>query len=190
MTDLAKIAIGLGGLLILLSLPLLLLPQWAAARLREFPRSVWPGRVLAAIGVAWASYEVMIMPLGWFDSNAVILGQLVPYKWSLYIAGPVLYFLIIRFMDELLAPRALGGLLLLVGSPVLEAIRWHSSKLRLVVVLLVYLWVIAGMILMLSPFRFRKALSFWIESDVRRRLLGNLGLALGLAMVAMGLKIM
>ena len=65
---------------------------------------------------------------------------------------------IIFLMDELLAARAFGGLLLLAGNPVLLAARWAPTPWRLVMPTLVYIWVLAGMILVLSPWRLRKAL--------------------------------
>jgi len=57
-----------------------------------------------------------------------------------------------------------------------------------VVVVSGYIWVIAGIVLVLSPYRFRKTLSFWIRNDFRCRLLGAMGTAYGTLLMLLGLK--
>jgi len=45
-----------------------------------------------------------------------------PILWAL---APLCYVLTVCFVEELLAARALGGILLLAAAPVLDAARWH-----------------------------------------------------------------
>jgi hypothetical protein len=117
------------------------------------------------------------MPLGWFDE----------YKWSLYVLAPLLFVLVIFLMDELLAPRALGGLLLLLAAPILNSARWHPSAWRLIMVALAYAGVIVGMMLVVSPYRFRKWARSGIKDNSRARLVGSMGTLGGLGIVLLGL---
>ena len=52
---------------------------------------------------------------------------------------------------------------------------------------LAYLWVIAGITLILSPYRFRKVAEFMTRTDQRTRVLGAARLALGLLVLSLGL---
>jgi uncharacterized protein YjeT (DUF2065 family) len=179
MTTLACWSIAVGFVHLVLSAPLLIQPSGALKVLKAFPRHEWAGRVLAAVCIAWSVVLVREMPLGWFDA----------YKVWLYVAGPLLYLLITLFMAKLLAARALGGVLLLVASPVLDAARFQPSGLRLIVVVLAYGWVIAGMALVLAPYRFRRAAQALCDTTIRCRITGGLGVALGVVLIGLGLSI-
>jgi len=144
--------------------------------LRRFPRSRTAAAVLTAVDLAWVAMIILRAPLGRFEF-------LKPYVIPAAIAAFAILFF---FMDELLAPRALGGLLLLAGDPVLDAARWHPSQWRLVVVALVYLWVIAGMWLVLSPWRFRLCLEK-LDPATRMRIAGGTLTAIGVLVGALAL---
>jgi len=117
--------------------------KWMA----RFPRSKWPAWILTAIDLIWSAWLLFHMPMERFEQ----------FKPLLYVLTPVAFLLIITLMDELLAPRALGGLFLLVPLPLLESARWHPSPLRVVAVVLAYVLVVKGMVLVLSPYQFRRA---------------------------------
>jgi hypothetical protein len=178
MSELSQVTIVIGGVAAACGLPLLVASPLARAAIRAFPRNVWTGRILTAVAVSWTA--VLLFGLG--------LGFLDPYKNWIYAVAPVAYLLLIVFMDELLASRALGGLLLLAGSPVLAAAQWHPGRMKYVVVVSVYVWVIAGMALVLAPYRFRTTLRFWVQNDVRCRLLGAATTAYGAALLLLGLN--
>ena len=129
--------------------------------------------------LVWSAWLVMHMPLGPFDR----------YKPFLYVVAPVLFFLIVHFMDELLAARALGGLLLLVASPLLDAARPHESEFRLVVAALAYILAIKGMALVLCPYLFRKATSWWARNDAWCRAGGLVGLALAAFLIVLAVTV-
>ncbi|NCC49616.1 MAG: hypothetical protein EOM20_00225 [Spartobacteria bacterium] len=169
----AILSIIVGSVLIVSGLCLLLLPLASLQAVTMFPRSRWPGWVLTAVDLAWVAYILQDAYLGPCEF-------LKPY---IYPVAPVAFFLVIYYMDELLAPRALGGLLLLAGSPVLNAARWYDTSWRLYMVVLAYLWVIMGMTLVLSPFRFRKTMEFVFKTDVRRRACAFAGTLVGLCAV-------
>jgi hypothetical protein len=176
---LSDVAMAIGIVHGVVGLSLLISPGGTRKAVKAFPRHVWSGRILAALDMAWSVYLVQDMPLGWFDA----------YKGWLYVAGPILYGLIVLFMEELLAARALGGLLLLVASPILEAAAFRTESLRLVVVVMAYAWVLAGMALVLAPYRFRKSAEVLVTTTGRCRGLGGLVLAFGIVLVGLGWRV-
>lgn len=131
-----------------------------ARGLAAFPRSRLWGIVLTAAGLIWSALLIQNMTLG----------EIGKYKWTLVILTPVSFFLIIQYLEELLASRALGGLLMLAPVAMVDAARWHPSPWRLVVVSVAYAMVVIGMWLMLCPFKFRIWTSTLFERDGRRRL--------------------
>lgn len=114
--------------------------------LLDFPRNRMAGMALAAIALLWAGWLISQMQVGFLE----------PYKWTLYLLTPLTMYLVIFYLDELLAPRALGGLLLIVPTVVLDAARWQDSPLRYLPILVAYLWIIQGILLVLAPYKFRR----------------------------------
>ena len=93
---------------------------------------------------------------------------------------------LVNYLDEMLASRSLGGLLLLIANPILYSARWHDSTWRLVMPVLAYVIVVIGMTLVLSPYRFRDAVSVVASTPARCRLLGLSGLVIGGVVIALG----
>lgn len=179
MMTLQGYSLGLGVFHCLIGVMLMAAPVAARGWLARFPRHVWIGRGLAAVALAWSAVLVREMPLGWFDE----------YKVWLWAGGPLVYLLVILFMDELLAARALGGLWLLLAAPLLDAARFHPSIWRLLPVVLAYVWVILGMALVLGPYRFRKWTGLLCGTDGRCRGAGVLILMLGILLAGLGLTL-
>ena len=102
------------------------------------------------------------------------------------VLGPVVFGLVLVFMNELLAVRALGGLLMLAASPVLELQRVNLSPYTVVLAVMAYVWVVAGMVLMLSPYRFRQACELVFETEAVAAVAGVVGIALGGVLVVLG----
>lgn len=146
---LGVVLVLLGGVGLLAGVVWLRFPAAARAGMMAFPRSKWPGWVLTAICIFWVAWVVQHAALGRFEG----LKPLVP------VAAVALLAAMVWLLDELLAPRALGGLLLLLANPMLNGVRWADSAWRFVPVLIAYAWVIAGCALMLHPWMFRK----WTE---------------------------
>jgi len=134
-----------GVILLALSILTALLHQSFFARLQSFPRSKVTGIILTAIALLWSAYMV----------NQMTLGELSRFKWLLIILTPLSFYFIIQYLDELLAPRALGGLLMLAPVLMLDAARWHPSSWRYTVIILAYIMILKGIWLMLCPFKFR-----------------------------------
>jgi hypothetical protein len=165
--------------LVLTQLPAALRPERYQRVASAFPRNEWAGWILCAVALSWTALIVLHAPLGRFEE----------WKPALYFVAPGAFVLMVFFLDELLAPRALGGLLLLVANPVLNIARWHPSNLRLVVTVVAYLLVVAGILLVLSPYRFRQATEWSCASRGRCRAVGTVGVALGTVLVVLGLTV-
>jgi len=178
-STLALMALAVGLVVAGLNVPCLLWPGRVRAAALAFPRSRGPAWLLTALDLGWVAWIVLHAQLGRFE-------WVKPY---LYAAAPLSFFLIVIFMDELLAPRALGGLLLLLANPVIIAARWHESDWRLVMIGLAYVWAVAGIVLVLSPFYFRRVAAWALATDGRCRQLGLLRLAFGAALVALALAV-
>ncbi len=180
MSELSVVSLLIGLLMLTGGTVSLLAPARIRAGIAAFPRSVWPGRILAAIDLVWAAYELSKMHLGMFDA----------WKINLYWLTPAAIVLCIVYLDELLSPRAFGGLLLLIAGPVLDVARWHPSDWRLVVTVIAYLWILLGLIFLLSPWWFRR-ISIWVtgSGDTAVRISGAIKAAAGLGLIVLGLLV-
>ena len=159
----------LGNLLVLLGLlgiaagaVVLAFPGAVRSALQVFPRSKWPGWILTAVCVFWITWVVRHAALGRFE----VVKPVVPALGFLTLGA------IVWLLDELLAPRALGGLLMLVANPMLMGIRWADSAWKFVIVAIAHAWVIAGCALMLHPWLFRKLAAPYTGAPKRLRWVG------------------
>ena len=169
MSSLSIAALCVGAVFIVLYIPALVAPEATRRAVLAFPRSSIAAYALTAVDLIW----VMVLILG------ADLGRFEHLKPWVYAAGPVSFFLLNRYMEELLAPRALGGLFLLAAAPILNAARWHDSPARLLLTTIVYIAVIKGILFVLSPYRFRHLAEIWIKNEARLR-------AGALAMIGIG----
>ena len=148
MSNTEVIAFILAGLHAVVGIFYCLKPKTFERLVLALPRNRWAGYLLTAATLICSSWVLYHMPLGRFEQFRVLFFPLTP----------AVFLLICYFMEELLAARALGGLLLLLAAPVLDALRWEDSMWRLVITTWAYFVVVAGMWLVLSPYRFRR---FW-----------------------------
>lgn len=174
---LGNLLIGLGALGVLAGIVLLRFPTAVRKGLEAFPRSKVPGWLLTAVGVFWVSWVIRHAALGPFE----VVKPLIP------VLALLAYAAIVWFLDELLAPRALGGLLLLLANPMLNGVRWSDSAWRYAVVLIAYVWVVAGCVLMLHPWAFRRMAGKFTASPGALRAAGGGKLLAGAVLAAAGL---
>ncbi|MBM4152425.1 MAG: hypothetical protein FJ220_02740, partial [Kiritimatiellaceae bacterium] len=153
MSELAIITLLIGTITVVVGGFMCANPGRVKADLIAFPRSRWPGWILAAMDLIWAAYELSKMHFGSFDA----------WKPHLYWLTPIAIVLCIIYLDELLSPRSLGGFLLLAAGPVLGIARWHPSDARIVISILAYLWIIIGLLFLLSPWWFRRLANHLIQ---------------------------
>ncbi len=177
MSRLTLLTLGLTVVLLPLHGGLLLKPGLLREGLGRFPRARWNGRILAALAVAWAAWLLRDMPMGRFDG----------LKAGLLPAALVLIGLVWHYMDELLAPRALGALLLLYPAPLLEAARLHDSRWSAVMSAVAYVMIVKGILLLLSPYLFRKAIERFLQTDRCCRVAGAAGLGFDTVLAALAL---
>lgn len=142
-----------------------------------FPRSTAPAWILTALCCVLGAKEALGMNMGFLDA----------YKKYIYVISPAVFIASVVYMKELLAPRALGGFLLLIAVPILQIVRWHESPLRLVVVVLVYLWIIYGLVLLMSPWYFRKISAPFMENESLFKATAYGKTVLGIALLLLGI---
>ena len=154
----------------ILGLLTLALPRGATKAWRALPRSVWPGRLLAAVCILWAALWLCIMPLGPLSAIRDLLWLLVPIAIaSVWI-----------FTPELLTCRAIGGILVLVPTPMLSAAAWHPSPFRYVVIVYAYAMIVAGMYYIALPWLLRDHITWSLAKPVRSRTIAGIAVALGI----------
>ena len=176
MSDLAFITLICGVLVFVWSAGMALLPRGMAAWVGAFPRHVWAGRILAGVDIIWSAWLLMQMGFAWVDAHQILV----------YVAVPAAYVLVILFVDDLLAARALGGFMLLVPLPILESAFVHPAASRLIMTSFAYLLVIFGIVLVWSPFKWRQWTEHWINRLPVTRAVGIVGLIIGADMLLLG----
>lgn len=121
-------------------------PEAAQGALKAFPRNRPAGRVLAAAACAWAGWVV------WGGTETGIFQ--FAHGWVPVLAV-LLFAACVWALDELLAARALGGLMLLAADPVLDGIRWAGGAWEYAMAAVAYGVIVAGALWLLHPWRFR-----------------------------------
>lgn len=159
MSELAIMALGLGCAMGLLAMLSFRRPEAVRLALQRFPRHRGWAWVLSAAALFWAAWIVAHARLGRFEHLKVWL-------WPTYVVSVIA---VGTLMDELLAVRAFGGLVLLGANPLLRAARLHPSPWSVVITLFGYAAVVAGIAWVLGPYRFRRWTSWlWDAARVRR----------------------
>ena len=167
----AEWIVGCG--LVLLHLIALVNAKEVKRWLRALPRSSGMGFFFLSIDAVWAFAMVWTMDLGEFQH----------WRPSLLVFIPIAYLLTLKYVDELLAVRALGILALLAAEPILEAAFLQEPMSRLLLVVLAYVWVVAGMFWVGSPYLMRDWISWLLRSETRWKALCVAGLAYGAAVL-------
>lgn len=178
MMSLATLSLICGGACVAAGAALVVSPGAARGGLAAFPRSRPAAWILTAIALAWVAWIVYHARLGRFDT-------LKPWIW---VAGPVAFGLTVVFVDELLAARALGGLLLLAANPILQAARVNDSPWSVVVSAFTYVLIVAGIAWMLGPYRFRRWTA-WLTDGARARVTGTVLASTGLVLAGLAVTV-
>lgn len=160
-----------GLVLAFLSVAALFLP--ARDFLPRLPRSRPVGAALLTIDLIWSVWLLATMEMGEFSG----------FRRPLLIILPVGFLLVLRFVDEFLAVRALGILCLLAAEPLLDAAFLRPEASRLLVTVLAYLMIVAGLIWVTMPYLLRDQIDWGIQNPARWRLLSGIGLAFGAAIL-------
>ncbi len=145
--------------------------------LKEAPRNKPLGTVLLAIALLWALVLVSSMDMGEFWRIRRVALVLLP----------VVFWLMLAFVDEFLTARALGILMLLASCPILDAAFLEAPRSRLLLPLLAYAWIILGMFWVGMPYLLRDHLGWATATETRWKRLSLAGLTYGALVLACAL---
>jgi hypothetical protein len=178
---LSLLTVGLGLILCALDLFGLLKPAACTTLARQFPRSQPVGWVLMLLGTAWFLYIVNYEPIADFSA----------YKNVMMLGFGAVGVLACIFVTDFLAVRGLAIVLMLLGKLMVDTGRPHlgESPFVLVIQVLAYVYVIAGMWLTIAPWRLRDWLDWVTTTEQRLRLTSGLRLVFGLFLVGLGLTV-
>jgi hypothetical protein len=145
----------------------------------KFPRSkVWGASILGAVAV-WA----------WLLVAKIDLGEFSPWRPRLLLVIPVMAILTLLFVDEFLAVRALGMLVLLAAKPVLDAAWMRPETSRLLLVGFTYVCLTFSLFWIGMPYTLRDQIG-WVTRSAGRVLGFAIGMALfGAVLISLGLRL-
>jgi hypothetical protein len=171
----ALIVVGL--LLIAAHALALLKPQAVQGWLRAFPRSKSWGTILVTAAALWFFILVWIMDLGEFSN----------WRQTVLIATPVAWLLTLKFVDEFLAVRGLGMVVLLAAEPLLEASFLRPEFAINFLNGLVYIWIVFAMFWVGMPYTLRDQIGWVTGNQKRWRAAALAGLAYGALLLVLPL---
>lgn len=166
-----------GTILAVLSLLAILLP--AHNFMPRFPRSRTAGALLLTIDLVWSFWLLATMEMGEFSN----------FRRPLLIILPIGFFLVLRFVDEFLAVRALGILCLLAAEPLLDAAFLRPEMSRLLVTVLAYVLIVKGLIWVTMPYLLRDQIAWGVRNIGRWRILSGLAFVFGAAILVCALVV-
>ena len=159
------LAFGLSGLV---------KPDASKAFARRLPRSRVAGFVLLTLAFFWSFWLLATMEMGEFSG----------FRKPLLIIMPIGFLLVLRFVDEFLAARALGILFLLAAEPLLSAAFFRSEASRLLVTVFAYLLIVVGLFWVTMPYLLRDQINWSAHTSGRWRLMHGVALLYGAAIIA------
>lgn len=173
-------ALLLVGLLLIVGHSLaLFMPQQVQAWLKAFPRSSFYGMVLLAIAAVWFYWLVSTMDLGEFER----------FRKAFKIGAPIAAVLTGLFVQEFLAVRSLGMIVLLGAEALLEAAWLRPEMSRLWLVSLVYVWVTAALFWVGMPYTLRDQIGWIAASPARWKIGAIAGIVYGVILIGARLSL-
>ncbi len=131
------------------------------------------GLLLLTLAVLWSFWLLATMEMGEFSS----------FRKPLLFALPIGYLLVLRFVGEFLAVRALGILFLLGAEPLLEAAFLRYETSRLFVTVFAYILIIAGLFWVTMPYLLRDHIQWSTRSTRRFRAINIISLVYGVVIL-------
>jgi len=163
-----------GIVLLLFGLWGLIRPDASQTAARNLPRSRVAGFVLLTIAFFWSFWLLATMEMGEFSS----------FRKPLLFILPVGFLLVLRFVDEFLAARALGILFLLGAEPLLDAAFFRNETSRLLVTVFAYVLIVVGLFWVTMPYLMRDQISWSARTNGRWRITHGLVFLYGVAILA------
>ena len=167
--DLKTALLAVGLLLIAGHAFALLRPKTTRDFLHALPRSRSVGFFLLLIVAIWS----------WLLAKNIDLGEFSNWRPKLLIFIPIATVLTWLYVEEFLAARCLGMLVLLAAEPLLEAAFLRPEMSRLFLVTLVYVWVSFALFWIGMPYTLRDQIAWVSKSDSRWKAAAFAGIAYG-----------
>lgn len=141
---------------------------------KALPRSRPMAALLVTAAAAWAFLMVRDLDLGEFSRlrGLMLVG---------IVAGAILSWL---YVEEFLAARALGMLLLLAADPLLESAVLRNEPSRLLLTVLAYIWATAGLFFVGMPYLLRDLIGWFTADPIRWKVSCLGGIVYGAVLVA------
>ena len=146
-----------GLFLLLLALPSLIMPGVVREWMKSLPRSRIAGALLLTAALIWSFWLLVTMEMGEFEN----------FRRPLMIVLPIGYVLVLKFVNEFLAVRAIGILCLLAANPLLEAAFLRHDPSRLLVTVFAYILIVMGLFWVTMPYLLRDQIAWWSRSSGR-----------------------
>jgi hypothetical protein len=163
-----------GVFLLLIGLAGLVKPASSQAIARNLPRSRVAGFGFLTVAFFWTFWLLATMEMGEFSG----------FRKPLLIILPIGFLLVLRFVDEFLAARALGILFLLSAEPLLDAAFFRSESTRLLVTVFAYFLIVVGLFWVTMPYLLRDQINWSARTSGRWRLTHAFALLYGAAILA------
>ena len=174
--NLSQLAIVLGLGMAVPQLWAVAKPVEAGAALRKFPRSEPWGYLLMAIGAGWFLYRL----------NQEAIAEFAAYKTYMLLGFGGVAVAACLFVQDFLAVRGLSITMLMLSAFVLSKTRFVETPWRLVLVILAYVWIIAAMWWMISPWRLRDLIQWSTATPEKTRKLAFIRLAIAALVIILG----
>lgn len=123
----------------------------------KLPRSRKLGIIILAVDALWAYVVISYMDLGEFFT----------IRRGIQIAIPIAFFLVITYVDEFLAVRAIGVLFLLAACPILESAFLEQPLSRLLLPIFAYAIILKGLFWVGMPYLMRDGIT-WVTGKPER----------------------
>ena len=111
------------------------------------------------------------------------------YKNFIYILAPLVFIGSVTCLKELLAARALGGLLCLIAVPITKVAVFSDCPYFQIITAIAYSWVVLGIVFLMAPWRFRQMHQRLLEEERLYRLALGMKALLGAGFIALGLLV-
>jgi len=158
--DLKTTGVVLGTLLVAAHIVALLNGKSIQGMLKNFPRNRGAGIVLMTINALWA----------WWVVHSMDLGEFSALRGKILFIIPIAYLLVVFFVEEFLAVRALGTSMLLASCYLLDSAWFKFPETfphsKLLLPILAYAWIIIGMFWVGMPYLLRDQVS-WLSNGSR-----------------------
>ena len=173
-----------GVFLLLIGLPGLIKPDLTRGFAQRLPRSNLAGIILLTVDLVWCLWLLGLFRfLGWSSSFPMEMGEFSGFRVPLLVVLPIGYLLVLVFVDEFLAVRALGILFLLAAEPLLDAAFFRNETSRLLLTVFAYLLIVAGLFWVTMPYLLRDQINWSARTPARWRLTHALALIYGAAIL-------